>query len=141
MNPHLKLVKHNFSETTLVRDHVFFPGPVELPHHILEAHIQQKAGEKRRQDAAAGREGMTAAELAEQSEAGTAVALKPGGPTIETWVEAGYPPQNYPPDGWAETPSPGLTAFRETGVMPMDLPTGAGTAGVKDDELGSIGTE
>jgi hypothetical protein len=45
----------------------------------------------------------------------------PQGPTIEQWVGAGYPAAQYPPDGFAERPSPALTYFRETGIMP-ELP-------------------
>lgn len=37
--------------------------------------------------------------------------LKLGGPTIEEWVKAGYKPENYPPQGWAIKPSPGLDKF------------------------------
>lgn len=36
-----------------------------------------------------------------------------GGPTIEKWQDAGYPPDFYPPQGWAEVPSEGLTAYRQ----------------------------
>lgn len=34
------------------------------------------------------------------------------GPTFEEWVQAGYSPDNYPPAGYPEIPSPGLTEFR-----------------------------
>jgi hypothetical protein len=34
-------------------------------------------------------------------------------PTIEEWVAAGYLPENYPPSGFDEVPSPGLTAYRQ----------------------------
>lgn len=38
--------------------------------------------------------------------------LRLDGPTIETYVKAGYPAGHYPPAGWAEQPSPGLDAYR-----------------------------
>lgn len=34
------------------------------------------------------------------------------GPTIEEYVQHGYPAANYPPTGYAEVDSPGLQAFR-----------------------------
>lgn len=33
-------------------------------------------------------------------------------PTFEVYVAAGYSPDSYPPQGYPEVPSPGLTAFR-----------------------------
>ncbi len=39
-------------------------------------------------------------------------------PTIEEYVAAGLPAAKYPPEGYPEVPSPGLTAFREGGVLP-----------------------
>lgn len=41
--------------------------------------------------------------------------LKLGGPTFEVFTgpEHHYPPDMYPPGGWAEVPSAGLTAFRK----------------------------
>jgi hypothetical protein len=39
--------------------------------------------------------------------------LKLGGPTLERFMEAGYPADRYPPLGWAEVPSAGLTAYRK----------------------------
>lgn len=44
------------------------------------------------------------------------------GPTIEEWVDAGYPAAKYPPDGYDEVPSPGLTAYRQTGSLQVDSP-------------------
>lgn len=38
--------------------------------------------------------------------------LRLDGPTLETWVKAGYQADTYPPAEYAEVPSPGLTAFR-----------------------------
>jgi len=38
--------------------------------------------------------------------------LRTDGPTLEEYVEAGYLAENYPPQGWAEKPSPGLDAYR-----------------------------
>lgn len=35
-----------------------------------------------------------------------------GGPTFEEWTQAGYSPDKYPPAGYAEIPSVGLTAYR-----------------------------
>lgn len=41
-----------------------------------------------------------------------AAAAPEKGPTLEVYVKAGYKPENYPPHGFAEVPSPGLTAYR-----------------------------
>jgi hypothetical protein len=38
--------------------------------------------------------------------------LRLDGPTLEEWVKAGYPAENYPPETYAEKPSAGLTKFR-----------------------------
>lgn len=38
--------------------------------------------------------------------------LRTDGPTLEKWVEAGYPKHAYPPDGYAELDSPALTAYK-----------------------------
>ncbi len=38
---------------------------------------------------------------------------KLGGPTLEEFIKAGYSAETYPPLGWAEVPSAGLTAFRK----------------------------
>lgn len=39
--------------------------------------------------------------------------LKLGGPSFELWMERGFPAEGYPPSGWAEVPSAGLTAYRK----------------------------
>ncbi len=39
------------------------------------------------------------------------------GPTIEEWVAAGYLPENYPPNGYAEVASAGLEKFKATGSL------------------------
>lgn len=39
--------------------------------------------------------------------------LKMDGPTLEEWVKAGYDAENYPPRGYAEKPSAGLTKLRK----------------------------
>lgn len=44
--------------------------------------------------------------------------LSDAGPTIEEFVKAGYDPKGYPPSGYAEKPSEGLTYFRANGKMP-----------------------
>lgn len=44
--------------------------------------------------------------------------LKANGPTLEQFVSAGYAPEQYPPQGYAEVPSPALTKFRSTGEAP-----------------------
>lgn len=54
--------------------------------------------------------------------------LRTDGPTIEEWVEAGYQPQFYPPDGWCEKPSAALTEWRamhgpRQDPRALDLPT------------------
>jgi hypothetical protein len=38
--------------------------------------------------------------------------LRLDGPTLEQYVAAGYKPENYPPQGYAEKASPGLEAWR-----------------------------
>jgi hypothetical protein len=38
--------------------------------------------------------------------------LRADGPTLEKWIEAGYQPGNYPPEGYSEVDSPGLTAYK-----------------------------
>jgi len=40
--------------------------------------------------------------------------LRLDGPTIEGFVAAGYKPENYPPSGYAEKQSPGLTEFKKS---------------------------
>lgn len=42
-----------------------------------------------------------------------AAAPQPHSPTFEEYVAAGYLPENYPPAGYEEVPSDGLTAYRE----------------------------
>ncbi len=39
--------------------------------------------------------------------------LKLGGPTLEEFIKRGYTADRYPPAGWAEVPSAGLTAYRK----------------------------
>ena len=39
--------------------------------------------------------------------------LKLGGPTLEAFIQAGYTADRYPPAGYAEVPSAGLTAHRK----------------------------
>lgn len=39
--------------------------------------------------------------------------VKPKSPTFEEYTGAGYAPESYPPKGYEEVSSPGLTAFRE----------------------------
>ena len=41
-------------------------------------------------------------------------ALKTDGPTLEEFVKAGYKAEDYPPAGYAEKPSHGLAAYRES---------------------------
>jgi hypothetical protein len=38
--------------------------------------------------------------------------LRTDGPTLEKWLEAGYPPDKYPPEGYAELDSPALTGYK-----------------------------
>lgn len=45
--------------------------------------------------------------------------LRTDGPTLEEYLDAGYQAANYPPAGWAEKPSDGLTLFRTTGQLPV----------------------
>lgn len=39
--------------------------------------------------------------------------LKLAGPTFEEFTKRGYPADKYPPEGWAEVSSAGLTAYRK----------------------------
>lgn len=54
--------------------------------------------------------------------------VRSDGPTIETWIATGYPATAYPPSGYVAIPSPGLTAFMETGEVPEELVAAARTA-------------
>lgn len=47
--------------------------------------------------------------------------LRLDGPTFEQWVEASYPPEAYPPKEYAEKPSEGLRAYRESLAKSRDL--------------------
>jgi hypothetical protein len=67
--------------------------------------------------------------LAEPEPEPATVTLDPNGPTFEEWVRASYPPDKYPPAGYAEVSSPGLAAFRATGALP---------APADDDDLGLL---
>ncbi len=48
--------------------------------------------------------------------------LLAGGPTLEDYVAAGYDAATYPPQGYAEVPSPGLAAYRATATVPQAQP-------------------
>lgn len=41
------------------------------------------------------------------------------GPTFEDYLKAGYKPESYPPDEYAEVSSPGLTEYRKSGALPV----------------------
>lgn len=43
----------------------------------------------------------------------TAGGLRTDGPTFEDFTKAGYAPETYPPEGYAEKPSKGLAAYRK----------------------------
>lgn len=45
--------------------------------------------------------------------------LSNGGPTLEEYIAAGYKAEGYPPSGYAEKPSEGLTLYRTTGQLPV----------------------
>lgn len=47
--------------------------------------------------------------------------LLTGGPTIEDWVLDGHPVEDYPPEGYAPTPSGGLVHFTRHGRVPEDM--------------------
>jgi hypothetical protein len=53
--------------------------------------------------------------VASAAELERAPELRADGPTLEEYVLAGYKAENYPPEGYAEKPSPGLDHFRENG--------------------------
>jgi hypothetical protein len=46
--------------------------------------------------------------------------LRTDGPTMEEFIDAGYPPSRYPPVGWTEKPSPALDAYRANGDEGLD---------------------
>lgn len=46
--------------------------------------------------------------------------LRTDGPTIEVFVAHGYAPELYPPGGYAEVPSPGLTRFKAGSPIPEE---------------------
>ena len=49
-----------------------------------------------------------------------ATPLLEGGPTIEEWIASGYPAEKYPPSGYAEKPSSGLTLYKAGSPIPED---------------------
>lgn len=49
--------------------------------------------------------------------------LRTDGPTIEEWVKAGYPADNYPPRGYAEKPSQGLNEHKAQKLAPGEMTT------------------
>lgn len=48
-------------------------------------------------------------------------ALRTDGPSIEEWVGRGEDPAAYPPDGFAERPTAGLTLHKAGSPIPQDL--------------------
>lgn len=46
--------------------------------------------------------------------------LREDGPTIEEWIAAGYRPEHYPPSGYAEKNSPGLSRFKVGGPIDQE---------------------
>lgn len=44
----------------------------------------------------------------------------PNGPTMEEWIAVGFKPQDYPPKGFSEVPSPLLAAFRSAQKVELD---------------------
>lgn len=46
--------------------------------------------------------------------------LRDDGPTFEEFVKAGYLPENYPPEGYAEKPSTGLDEYRAANPKKVD---------------------
>lgn len=49
----------------------------------------------------------------------TTATLSTDGPTLEEYLAAGYRAADYPPFGYAEKPSEGLTLYRTTGQLPV----------------------
>lgn len=47
-------------------------------------------------------------------------ALRDDGPTIEMFIAAGYHADDYPPRGYAEKPSPGLTRYKAGGPIDQE---------------------
>lgn len=58
------------------------------------------------------------------SESPLKITLRTDGPTLEKWVEAGYPADKYPPDGYAELDSPALQVYKTTKTGLVDGKTG-----------------
>lgn len=48
-------------------------------------------------------------------------ALRTDGPSIEEWVGGGNDPAGYPPEGFAERPTSGLTLHKAGSPIPQDL--------------------
>jgi len=55
---------------------------------------------------------------AEQKQPDPTIQLRTDGPTLEEFLIAGYKAENYPPEGYAEKPSPALDTYRATGQRP-----------------------
>lgn len=43
--------------------------------------------------------------------------LRTDGPTFEQWVTGGYPPEKYPPEGYAELQTFALDEYKATGAV------------------------
>jgi len=90
-------------------------GPTPDPKIAQDRMVEQEAGRK----------GGPSDDVAEDSPVGG----RTDGPTLEEYVAAGYKAENYPPDGYAERPSAGLTEYRASqkakrlkGRLPEDFP-------------------
>lgn len=114
MGPLSPLVSHRFHSITVIRDHVFFPGKVQIPKHLLDVHQKQVSDAAARQAEIQRREGMTAEEIADREAVVRAGRMESprdadgkrlDGPTPEAWIAAGYSLDTYPPDDYAALPS------------------------------------
>lgn len=119
-------------------DDALEPGtpPETAPKVLYPSWRYHPSGAKRivetaAEDAALGEGWSNGDDLPDPMDAGTTAdttvpvnddVLRTDGPTLEDYVAAGYRAEDYPPPGYAEVPSEGLTAFRsqQTGEGPTD---------------------
>jgi hypothetical protein len=66
--------------------------------------------------------------------------LRTDGPTLEAYEALGYPASSYPPVGYAEKPSPGLTAYKAAQAASLAASTGSTSTGSVASSTGSTST-
>lgn len=87
------------------------------PLELFEGKLRYPVGTDLTTVAPIGRRHQAAASSASQLTSTNGERLD--GPTLEEFVRAGYPAENYPPLGYAEKPSAGLTKLRKTVAPPV----------------------